>query len=422
MQPLFQEIGEGQAMAFSAAGYRVDDGRVTMLHVTERERTNCDLLRARAARAACWNNVGLLLGSSPDAAAAQYTRAVAAAVDDSAAHCNLALVLAKLGRTGEAAAAFASAAALNPQEAVIWRAYGRMHEEAGRADDAERVYREAVHAGVWNDWQQRAQHIVPALALLVARAWHWPTTHTDQTARVVGEWVRVLEENFPAIRQEALAVAAGSGGWKDDAEGLTVPDEQCAAGDGVGWSKFVFWRWSYPNQTNLDRCPVTAAVLRRSSGGLDALANGPVSHVQGMAEFSRLLPGTVVKPHTGRTNTRLRIHLPLVVPPGDLGIEVAGEARRWQEGRCLAFDDSFTHRAWHRGTSSSARLVLIVDIWAPGLASWEDRWRSIDIAGRRRRFEQVARAAGLDASAWKPADDGGGIAAHLNDAAEFTIK
>ena len=49
-QPLFQEIGEGQAMAFSAAGYRVDDGRVTMLHVTERERTNCDLLPCRSRR------------------------------------------------------------------------------------------------------------------------------------------------------------------------------------------------------------------------------------------------------------------------------------------------------------------------------------------------------------------------------------
>lgn len=56
--------------------------------------------------------------------------------------------------------------------------------------------------------------------------------------------------------------------------------------------------------------------------------------------------------------------------------------------KVLALDDSFTHTAYHRGTGD--RLVLIVDIWHPELASWKERWRSIDIVGRRARFEEVS--------------------------------
>jgi hypothetical protein len=176
-------------------------------------------------------------------------------------------------------------------------------------------------------------------------------------------------------------------------------------------------RWSYPNDDNLRSCPHTASVLHNLLP--DALGEGPASHVQGMAEFSRLEPGTVVKPHTGRSNTRIRLHLPLVVPQGELGIEVAGEVRRWRAGQVLAFDDSFVHRAWHNG-SSEPRIVLIVDIWAPDLKSWEERWHSIDIPGRRRRFRHVAtQLAGIDTTGWAEHATHTDIATHLNDVAEM---
>ena len=105
-----------------------------------------------------------------------------------------------------------------------------------------------------------------------------------------------------------------------------------------------------------------------------------------MAEFSLLEPGPIVRPDTGRSNTRLRIHLPLSEPADgeELGIEGGGETRRWRAGRAIAFDDSFVHRVWHNGTTP--RLVLIVDIWHPDLT---DRYAA---CARRRRSTELREA------------------------------
>lgn len=57
------------------------------------------------------------------------------------------------------------------------------------------------------------------------------------------------------------------------------------------------------------------------------------------AFFSVLAPGTHIAKHTGPTNKKLRVHLPLVVPPGGAsGIRVGGETHIFEEGKCLVFD------------------------------------------------------------------------------------
>lgn len=43
--------------------------------------------------------------------------------------------------------------------------------------------------------------------------------------------------------------------------------------------------------------------------------------------------------------------------------------RSWKDGEWLIFDDSFEHEVWNNGTS--ARLVLIVDVWHPDLTDEE---------------------------------------------------
>ena len=56
------------------------------------------------------------------------------------------------------------------------------------------------------------------------------------------------------------------------------------------------------------------------------------------------------------------MHLPLVVPePERCGIRVAGEARRWEVGKAMIFDDAFEHEVWNEG--ASARAVLLFDLW-----------------------------------------------------------
>ena len=102
-------------------------------------------------------------------------------------------------------------------------------------------------------------------------------------------------------------------------------------------------------------CPKTMAVLDAHRDEMQGA---------GVAYFSCLDPHTKVAPHRGPTNTRLRCHLGLDIPPG-CGLRVAGEGRTWQQGRCLLFDDSFVHEVWNDGPQR--RVVLVVDIWHPDL-------------------------------------------------------
>jgi len=54
------------------------------------------------------------------------------------------------------------------------------------------------------------------------------------------------------------------------------------------------------------------------------------------------------------------------VPEGDCCIRCGDEPpRRWAEGGLLLFDDSFEHEVWN--LTKQPRVVLIVDLWHPGL-------------------------------------------------------
>ena len=94
---------------------------------------------------------------------------------------------------------------------------------------------------------------------------------------------------------------------------------------------------------------------------------------------------------------------------------------RWSIGRCLVFDDSFIHHAWHNGTATeSDRFVLIVDIWHPGLSTWQQRWQSVHIPARRQRLVALAEAAGITINT---AGSGSGDALkHLHSPDHATLK
>ena len=72
--------------------------------------------------------------------------------------------------------------------------------------------------------------------------------------------------------------------------------------------------------------------------------------------------------HVGVDNTRLVCHLPLVVPPG-CWFRVGAETREWREGEAFAFDDTIEHEAMN--PTDVLRIVLIFDVWHPGLAEAE---------------------------------------------------
>ena len=112
---------------------------------------------------------------------------------------------------------------------------------------------------------------------------------------------------------------------------------------------------------HIARCPRTAA----------ALAHAPRCEVAGRAPtafFSILDASTTIPAHTGVTNTRLTVHLPLIVPP-DCRFRVGGTTREVRAGRAWVFDDTIEHEAWNG--SDMPRAILIFDIWNPFLSEVE---------------------------------------------------
>ena len=86
------------------------------------------------------------------------------------------------------------------------------------------------------------------------------------------------------------------------------------------------------------------------------------------AMFSVLAPRTRIPPHTGSTNARLVVHLPLVLP-GPARFRVGNVTRPWRIGEAWVFDDTIEHEAWN--DADEPRTILIFDVWNPQLSTAE---------------------------------------------------
>ena len=83
-----------------------------------------------------------------------------------------------------------------------------------------------------------------------------------------------------------------------------------------------------------------------------------------VAMFSILKPSVTIPPHTGATNARLVVHLPLIIPE-KCSFRVGNDTREWVPGKAWVFDDTIEHEAWNN--SDKVRVILIFDIWNPYL-------------------------------------------------------
>jgi aspartate beta-hydroxylase len=177
-------------------------------------------------------------------------------------------------------------------------------------------------------------------------------------------WLPRLEAATDMIREELLALMeAGMPGFSPY---ISYPpgaplNQWAALNDNREWSSFWLWRDGVPQQDAIARCPRTAALL----------ADLPMADQPGFAPtalFSALAAQTHIPPHTGSTNARLLVHLPLVLP-GPARFRVGNDERIWQMGEAWCFDDSIEHEAWN--DADQTRVILIFDIWNPLLSEAE---------------------------------------------------
>jgi len=177
-------------------------------------------------------------------------------------------------------------------------------------------------------------------------------------------WLEVLEAATEEIAAEALAVFAGDrAGFKPyvDAPPGTPIDQWAPLNHSLDWSVYPLWHDGEQIPDHLQKCPRTAAALAQ-------LPLCDIPHHAPGAFFSVLKPRTRLPPHTGTTNTRSIVHLPLVIPAG-CGFRVGADVRAWTKGEAWVFDDSIEHEAWN--DSGEIRIILIFDIWNPMLSAAE---------------------------------------------------
>ena len=141
-------------------------------------------------------------------------------------------------------------------------------------------------------------------------------------------WLATLEGQWEQIRDEFLQVLM------TDQDGLqpyidfqlSAPlDQWRALNRSRSWSAYFLWNQGAALSDHMARCPVTTQAL-------DLPGRPSIESRAPTAFFSVLDPKTRIPPHSGVTNTRLTVHLPLIVPEG-CGFRVGGTTRQWVQKR-----------------------------------------------------------------------------------------
>ncbi|GMH54001.1 hypothetical protein TL16_g01583 [Triparma laevis f. inornata] len=181
----------------------------------------------------------------------------------------------------------------------------------------------------------------------------------DENLPITTQIIPALENLFHDVKTEMHTFLKQGNKLKDEGEGIIAnPD--------VGkWKEIPLLKHGEPKTTSF---PKTLTHL---------LALEPVFN----AKISFMYPGTFVEQHTGPSNERLRCHLCLDEGLGSAVLDVAGEKRKWEEGKAFIFDDSFVHLVAYPveicededdnneynddDEMKNVRIVLIVDVWHP---------------------------------------------------------
>ncbi|MGH8132996.1 MAG: aspartyl/asparaginyl beta-hydroxylase domain-containing protein [Steroidobacteraceae bacterium] len=382
--------------------------------------SEADEVLARAAQAApghpaVLNELGLRMMQRGEAAKARelFERATSADPGHPALWSNLATSLHTLRLPHEEMQAIEQALALEPRHVTALLQKGTLIEEAGDTRSAARIYRSALatvppdvtppeslsaaleraRTAVRRDDAAVAGAIEERIAAIRAQRARGPYRRFDKCielltgkrSRYVPQptflyfpdlpapeyfdgvefpWLAAIEAATDEIRRELTAVLgsdeAGLQPYVAYPEGVPL-DQWRELNKSRRWSAYFLWNEGVAQPTHLARCPRTAALLN-GVPQCDVAEHGP------NAFFSILDAHTRIPPHTGVTNARVTVHLPLIVPP-NCGFRVGSDTREWIAGKAWVFDDTIEHEAWNG--SDTPRAILIFDIWNPFLGEDE---------------------------------------------------
>jgi aspartate beta-hydroxylase len=304
-------------------------------------------------------------------------------------------ILERLGRTRDAARVYGDALASAPAKDVLPKAMAAQVEHArevvaANARALQAQLRQAV-AGLGADLSPRhKQRFEEALDICAGLAkpfhpeplfLHYPQLPAvpfhDEAAF---SWLAELEAATQTIADEFRGAMADRGNdfapYVEYPAGVPV-NQWTELNHSRRWSALFLWKDGARNDAACEQCPQTAALLDRL----------PLARQPGFAPtvvFSVLDARTHIPPHTGSTNARALVHLPLVLP-GPARFRVGNETRDWKMGQAWVFDDTIEHEAWN--DADQPRAIMILDVWNPNLGESERAMAAALMAARRAYYQ-----------------------------------
>ena len=191
--------------------------------------------------------------------------------------------------------------------------------------------------------QAKAKWIMPGLS---TTPWRDPHEHA-----ALAPLVNALESNHAAIKAEYEQTWQARAGGMDNYNHYLVKDA-------AFWKALYLYKDGALVSDTAAQTPFIYNLVDQYAVQTGVICPLLESH------FSTLMPGGVIPPHCDLWNFSLNLHFAIDIPSTtECAITVAGEARPWQEGKCLYFDYSYEHEAYNR--SDRRRTCLLMDVWNP---------------------------------------------------------
>ena len=227
---------------------------------------------------------------------------------------------------------YTKAVVLHPNSTFIISQFGLALMSYGSKALANALFSNAVERGLWPHILQRPEWFY--IPKTNSKPWHNPNDYP---------FIRKLEAGYAKIYSELLSnLNYGKVAMADDISNKAAIDV-----DKI-WTVMYL---KHPGAQNF------TAYSRFFTETVKIIQDCNTDFIE--IKFSTIQPGTHIKPHTGPSNSRLRIHLTLI-HTGGAKIRVGNEWRTWQEGKVIMFDSSWEHEVYHNGKDT--RIVLILDI------------------------------------------------------------
>jgi beta-hydroxylase len=206
-------------------------------------------------------------------------------------------------------------------------------------------FRGKVRLGFWRQVSDHSTIMAPynVLMYLFSAVPNRPILRQDLLPEL-----SVLRDNWPVIREEALALFAQGQ--------IKATDKYNDWGFNsffrTGWKRFYLKWYDQALPSAVANCPKTVELVNA------------IPTVKG-AMFANLPSGGRLVQHRDPYAGSLRYHLGLVVPktPGECRIFIDGEPYSWREGEDLLFDETYLHYA--ENTTADDRLILFCDVERP---------------------------------------------------------